>query len=280
MNLLISFSGGKTSAYMAYKLLYSDLSRYDEVLVVFANTGREHEKTMSFVMRCDEAFDMGLLWVEAEVNGPDIGTGFRLTNYKSADREGARFEEVIQKYGISNKSYPHCNRELKLAPIHAYVESLGWKKGEYETAVGIRDDEPRRVSRGGKYNIIYPLIDIWPTDKVDVNQFWESMSFNLEIPEHLGNCVGCWKKSEKKLAMVQRDAPEIFDWTRKMEQGYGHIGLHHDRVFFRENRNTDQLLKYVEIYKPFLDQIELFADEDDGGGCSESCEVYPMEDIS
>ena len=48
-NLLISFSGGETSALMAILLLnmptYSDYNK----VVVFANTGKENQQTLDFI---------------------------------------------------------------------------------------------------------------------------------------------------------------------------------------------------------------------------------------
>lgn len=54
--LVISFSGGRTSAYMTKMLLDSlDRSIYD-IAVVFANTGKEREETLDFVHECDIRF--------------------------------------------------------------------------------------------------------------------------------------------------------------------------------------------------------------------------------
>ena len=46
--LVISFSGGRTSGYMTKKLLETK-KKWKEVLVLFANTGQEHEKTLEFI---------------------------------------------------------------------------------------------------------------------------------------------------------------------------------------------------------------------------------------
>ena len=54
----ISFSGGKTSAYMT-KMLLDHFRKHEpwrEIVVTFANTGQEHEETLKFVDRCDKVF--------------------------------------------------------------------------------------------------------------------------------------------------------------------------------------------------------------------------------
>lgn len=45
----ISFSGGRTSAYMTKMLLDNFNDKYD-FIVTFANTGMEHNKTLDFIL--------------------------------------------------------------------------------------------------------------------------------------------------------------------------------------------------------------------------------------
>ena len=175
--LVCSFSGGKTSAYMAIRLKQEVKDK--EVVYIFANTGQENEETLKFVDAVDKAYSLGVVWVEAVVS-PVLGeaTGFRRVSYESACRDGSIFAEVCAKYGIPNSAFPHCTRELKLAPITAYLKHIGWGKGDYLTAIGIREDESRRA---GKAGCVYPLIDWWPTDKQDINSFWEDQPFTLQL---------------------------------------------------------------------------------------------------
>lgn len=51
--LLVSFSGGLTSAYMT-KWILDNLSNQYEMIVVYANTGKEREETLQFVNECDK----------------------------------------------------------------------------------------------------------------------------------------------------------------------------------------------------------------------------------
>lgn len=285
MNLFISFSGGRTSAYMTKWLLGNKRSDYDEVVVLFANTGQEDERTLEFVNKCDIEFGLNVVWLEADVqHGRRVGTKYKVTNFKSASRNGEPFEQVIIKYGISNKAYPHCTRELKLAPMNTYIrESLGWKKGEYEVAIGIRADEMDRVSsKMEEENIIYPLCENHKMSKKMVNDWWKKQSFDLGIHEHEGNCLFCWKKSKRKLLTLAVDRPTIFDFPKKMERKYGLNGHNIDetkRKFFRNHQSTIQLLneskKEFERFDPENIKYKKYNAEMDGAnGCSESCEVY------
>ena len=56
---VISFSGGRTSAYMLYKVLEAHGGRLpDHVVVAFSNTGKEMPQTLDFVDRCSKEWDV------------------------------------------------------------------------------------------------------------------------------------------------------------------------------------------------------------------------------
>ena len=273
-NLQVSFSGGRTSGYMAY-MLKKYCSNMFNLFFVFANTGQEREETLEFVDMCDKHFGLSVVWVEAVVD-PEKGKGtrHRVVDFKTASRDGEPFEDVIKKYGISNKSYPHCTRELKLAPMLSFSKIFG----EYKTAIGIRADEYRRVRNDE--NIIYPLVDMWLTDKAMVNDFWGEQPFDLKLRDYEGNCSWCWKKSNKKLFRLIDERPEIFDFPRRMEKLYQMAGASGNKqVFFRKHLSTNDLFalreEYLESKKGKFEQsqISLFDMETDDG-CSESCEMY------
>lgn len=280
--VFISFSGGKTSAYMTKRLLQEHPDK--EFTVLFANTGEEHEATLEFVEKCDKEFNFGVVWVEAKVN-PERGKGTTHTvvDFESASRNGEPFESVIQKYGIPNKAYNHCTRELKLQPMLSYIRSFGWKNGQYSTAVGIRFDELDRMSKPSmEKGVIYPCVG-WKITKQHVLDWWAMQPFNLEIPEHLGNCKWCWKKSERKLLTIMQSNPEFFNFPKRMESTYSMAGgerkdgeQREPRVFFRENKSTDDLIQLsTKPFKPYVDgHYPIIGDElDIGGGCGDGCEI-------
>lgn len=270
--LFVSFSGGKSSAYMAARLKNEYQHLYEMVFVI-ANTGQEREETLIFADLCDSYFGLNLVWVEAVTHhGERIGCTHKVVNFSTASRKGEPFEEVIQKYGIPNKAYPHCTRELKLNPMRSYIASLGWDT--YLTAVGIRTDEPQRVREDAQQaGIIYPMVNMFPISKPLINDWWENQPFNLALQEHQGNCSWCWKKSLRKHIMLAREAPDIFEFPSRMESLYGLHGNNVDgrkRVFFRGHMSTEQLLHTAAGFREA--PLPLF-DPDENSGCSESCEA-------
>lgn len=172
--LIVQFSGGETSGVMRWLLGKKFPDR--EIHTLFENTGKENEATLEFVHRCDSYFDWRVIWLEAVVHhGERKASTHKVVDFESASRRGEVFEEVIKKYGLPNMVYTHCTRELKINPKNSFIKSLGFKDGEYETAVGIRADEMHRLSENKeariKEGIIYPLIDIYPMNKKMVNYF-------------------------------------------------------------------------------------------------------------
>jgi hypothetical protein len=236
------------------------------------NTGEEDEATLQFADKCDKEFGLNLVWLEAVViHEAGKGTQHRVVDFASASRNGEPFEQAIKKFGIPNKHYPHCTRELKQRPFYSYLRSLGLKKGDYRVAIGIRYDELDRMSSRRKEDgIEYPLIDKKIT-KPTVGNFWSLQSFRLNLAEHRGNCKTCWKKSFKKLDIIRHEEPSRFAFNARMEAAYPYAGPgSHDgpRHFFRGNRSTADVLA-----GNFPGASEGYEHEADTG-CGESCEVF------
>lgn len=276
--LLVSFSGGQTSAYMT-KWCLDNLSNLYEIVVVFANTGKEREETLQFVHECDKRWHFNTVWVEAVVNSEKgKGTEFKVVTFETASRNGEPFEAVNAKYGLPNVAFPHCTRELKTVPIHKYIKSLGWKG--YYTAIGIRVDEIDRVnSNYKKEKFIYPFVSMKPTTKLEVNRFWLDQDFRLNLKSFEGNCDLCLKKSDRKILTLLLENPNSADWWANQEVLYGN-----GYFFYRQNRSIVDLLKQSQT--PFIQardeskdvvrytQMELFDDLDISNGCEESCEPF------
>lgn len=236
--IVVSFSGGRTSAYMSYKLI--EKHGKENLFFVFANTGKENIETLDFIQECSLQWGIHVNWIEADVSEKKgVGTTYKIVTYETASRNGEPFSAVNSKYGIPNKSFPHCTRELKERPIKKFVQDIFGN--EYVMAIGIRIDERTRVNRNRaeKEKWIYPLIDDFPATKKMVNDFWSHQPFQLGIPDYLGNCDLCWKKSLKKRLRIIQEFPEKADWWEGQE-------LKDEYVFDRDGNSIAMLRKMAD----------------------------------
>lgn len=289
-NLLVSFSGGETSAFMAQWLNnhYEEYG-YENIVFVFANTGQENEQTLEFVHRCDKHFNLNIQYVEADViHEPKKGTRFYMTDFDNASRNGEPFEQIIKKYGIPNQAFPHCTRELKQSPIKAFGKQY-FNSEKYDIAIGIRNDEIDRISPNAKkMGFIYPLInkDMMPSNKPMINFYWNAMPFRLELKGYQGNCITCWKKADKKLYQIAQENPKSFEFMDRMESKYPRVGAEFikdvkatNRTFFRKNRSAKQILLEAQswsgiIHDDSTDLPTIQAQTSLEFGDDESCEVF------
>lgn len=217
-NLLVSFSGGETSAFMAQWLWKHKRDEYNMVFV-FANTGQENQETIDFVRKCSEYFGFDVVCIEAKVEAGRKGTGYNVVPVQKLNMNGKPFESVIAKYGIPNVNSPHCTRELKERPIAAYATDLFGDA--YYTAIGIREDEFDRISPSKKERkLLYPLISWVPMTKQKINFFWSQQPFRLQLKGYEGNCKTCWKKSRAKLYQIAKEDPQRFGFMAQMEKKY------------------------------------------------------------
>lgn len=212
--LLISFSGGKSSA-MMLRLIQLHYGLND-CLVLFANTGKENPETLSFVKAVGETWGIDITWIESVIS-PVKGQGvtFKIVDFDTCARQGEPFEALIKKYGLPSRMNRMCTGNLKIKPIEKYMRSLGFKK--WVTAIGIRADEPNRIK-----DKFYPLAE-FGIDKQAVARFWEQQPFTLNLPGYAGNCDLCHLKSlSKRVKCIQRK-PEISDWWARMENLAGDV---------------------------------------------------------
>jgi len=282
--LVISFSGGRTSAYMTWWLLNIWEDRHNwEMLIVFANTGLEAEGTLFFIDECAAEWNIPIIWVEGvykDATGkPFSKKGWtvkhRIVTYETASRKGEPFEELISLLGIPSTEVPFCSFQLKKKAIESFVKEIGWKN--YYIAIGVRIDEPLRINeKRGKKRIMYPLAELNPTTKRQVSEWWGKQSFDLPIHPDEGNCVNCWKKDFPRLARNYARIPESFSWWERMEKEYGNfnprgIELNPPFNFYRGNHSTLDIKKLAEMTQAELRQLTMFDKLD---GCAESCEPF------
>lgn len=233
--MMISFSGGRTSAYMTDRLLREPVS--DQQLVIFANTGKENSQTLEFVHECDKRWGEQVVWLEY-----DPIQRYRVVTYQTASRNGEPYQAIIQKRNyLPNVVARFCTQELKVRVIKHYMKDLGFKN--WINAVGIRFDEPDRwattcnIAERECWETWLPLVE-WRITKPQVLAFWAAQPFDLQLADHMGNCDLCFLKGKKKLAQIIRQYPHLVDWWQRMEQSVG--GTFHKEYSYHELANALQ----------------------------------------
>ena len=217
----ISFSGGRTSAYMLWRVLQSNGGLPNEAVVCFANTGKEDEATLEFVRDCAVSWSVPIVWLEFR----DTEELFEVVNFETASRNGEPFEALIRKRNyLPNPVTRFCTIDLKIRPIGRYLLSLGMAQtkteGENMSWVGMRADEPRRAAKIADKSRI-PLWSAGVT-KEDVGAFWRAQPFDLELPNNNGvtmhgNCDLCFLKGGAQVLSLIAEKPSRAFWWAKME---------------------------------------------------------------
>lgn len=268
-NVLISFSGGRTSGFMLHEIIKANGGLPDRCKVLFTNTGREMPETLDFVQECSERWDVSITWLE--YNRRNNKVTFDVVNHNSASRKGEPFESLLTTAKIlPNVHRRFCTQELKVRTIKRYLVSQGWKT--WTNTLGIRSDEARRIkiSKEKRWNNWYPLNDAIET-KATVMSFWRSQPFNLGLfgPNGVtpkGNCDGCFLKSEATLAMMWREHPDRMQWWADVEERRSkEIGR---KCHFHDTRTFAGLGDFVEKQGDFIFDDEAYLCQADDGECT------------
>lgn len=218
---LISFSGGRTSAYMLYQILQAHGGKLpDDVIVAFANTGKEREETLRFVHECGSRWAVKIHWLEWRKEKP----GFEEVGFNSAARKGEPFAELVKgKSYLPNWQARFCTQSLKVEVLNGFAASLGFEGGEYAEVIGLRYDEGLRIMKGmanaEKFGrrCVYPLSKAKAT-KADVMRFWSAQPFDLGLEPWEGNCDLCFLKGRGLRKRIIRDDPSRADWWAEQER--------------------------------------------------------------
>lgn len=256
----ISFSGGRTSAYMLWRVLQSNNGKLpDETIVCFANTGKEDEATLRFVRDCELHWNVPITWVEYQRDEP----GYKLVNFDTASRNGEPFESLIHKKNyLPNPVTRFCTIEMKIRPIGKYLVDIGMadtkSEGENMSMIGIRADEPRRAAKIADKSRI-PLVDAGVTKEL-VGQFWSTQPFDLELPNiggvtYHGNCDLCFLKGGSQIMSLIAEKPERAVWWARME-ALALASKPSGAVFRSDRPGYAQMLKFSQEQRDMFDKDE------------------------
>lgn len=260
----LSVSGGRTSMMMLKLVLDAHGGALPaDVLVTFANTGKEKPQTYSFVNECSVRWGVKIHWLEYRPTFPF----FAEVSYLTADRRGRPFEMMVEKEGyMPNPTQRLCTKNLKVKTQDRFAKVRGL--ANWIAVVGFRADEPTRVAKlrasidaaraksktgnlgFGCVDVVTPLADAG-ISKDDVHDFWKAQPFDLALKPGDGNCDHCFLLAmDVRIDRLRRD-PEGGDWWIGLEESRG--------VPFRSTTPSYRRLKQYA-----LDQQHLPFGIDDG----------------
>ena len=162
MKILLSFSGGRSSAYLIWLLIQLGKLPPD---VTFQNTGMESHETYEFIRAVDEQWlrpagvPLAMLEFCFDENGK---RGFRQVSHDQLKRNGEVFKvAVAARKAVPNRSSRQCTLMMKVEVQDRFARSRG-AKGPYKTMLGIRADETGRVANMLARN---DLLDAWTSGR-------------------------------------------------------------------------------------------------------------------
>lgn len=259
---VISFSGGRTSGYMLWRILQENNGIPEGSIVTFANTGKEEEETLKFVKACQDNWNVDIHWIEYQYAEKPADRWKRVT-YETASRNGEPFYQLIDQNGspyLPNPVARICTAKLKIRAIHAYLKAMGWKHNENMDWVGIRADEQRRAAKINRDRT--PLV-VDGITKQDVGNFWKAQPFDLGLPNMNGvtmhgNCDLCFLKPTHQIISLIKEKPERADWWIAMENhAQSSNKTYGDGAKFRKDRPSyAELKKFALAHDDMFDKTE------------------------
>lgn len=264
---LISFSGGRTSAYMLHEIVSAHNGTLPpDIVVAFANTGKERPETLRFVHECASRWGVKVHWLEWRAGKP----GYAEVGYNSASRLGEPFEALIkQKQRLPNGHERWCTQYLKVLPMFALMRAeLGLEPGQYAETIGLRDDEGLRILTGmeraekDQRRVSYPLAKA-KVVKVNVLTFWLGentnpkklthplpQGFDLGLEPWEGNCDLCFQKGKGIRKRIIRDDPAVSTWWDIQER--------EQNGWFDKRDLVSELIEQVRTSPMFFDEPDDF----------------------
>lgn len=216
---VISFSGGRTSGYMLRRIL--DAGLQPDVHVLFADTGQERDETYRFVRDVEVQWGVEIHWLH---------------------RAGYFTQLITDRRCLPNPSMRFCSQELKMRPMRDFMLGRGYQ--HWDSIVGIRADEPRRIAkmrdqnekRSERWTVVMPLA-VEGTTVADVMAFWQAQPFDLQLKPYEGNCSICFLKHKNKRERLAKDRPDLLAWWVEQEARTGQ--------FFRQDEPDYALLPKI-----------------------------------
>jgi 3'-phosphoadenosine 5'-phosphosulfate sulfotransferase (PAPS reductase)/FAD synthetase len=218
--VVVGVSGGRSSGYQMAHLVTAARKFLGAVppnwIFMFENTGLERWETYVFIRKLDDYFKLNLIITEYD---PEAPGRYRIVTHDTLSREGEPMQKLLSEIvnrrdgtrgvrPLPNPVQRTCTANLKIKTAHRYVRrTLKWPM-QYYAALGYRADEKARCDKrwlrdelkgfdeGGIG--IFPMFDDGVVQD-DVERFFYTGPFDLELDSDFGNCDFCFMASTWKI---------------------------------------------------------------------------------
>lgn len=337
MNHVVSFSGGRTSAYLVH-LMEKRRKAGENIHYVFMDTGAEHPATYQFIRDVVNHWGINLTCLRVDVN-PVLGkgNGYKVIGIDDIGPDLQPWIDITEKYGTPYFGGAFCTRTMKIEVCNHYCRD---NFDEHVSWLGMRIDEPARIwgdtifrmmrrmgfddyMMGGLYremtsicsldemvSMLEPrflldtelakkiagrvldirkskqhfMAEITEFEKPDILDWWSRQPFDLQIPEHLGNCVFCIKKGLNKVALAMRDEPEMLAQFRAVIESPNvrvvERRQQENKIMYREGQSLDGVeAMYSDYERADIAATIRGSGGNNSGSCSESCEAFIVGNV-
>jgi len=295
--------------------LFEQRKKVEDINVeyIFCDTGAEHPKTYEFINNVVNHFGIDLTCIRADISlEKGIGSTYRVVPLSECKHDLVPFRATMMKHSTPTLINCHCTDRMKSTPSDKYCNDK-YGRRNFTKWLGMRIDEPGRINnvknqlemfeietkKKAPVNLDY-LGNISDCTKQDVLDFWSKMPFDLEIPEWLGNCMFCIKKTPQKVALAARQEPEhaakfielINDPEIRVKMVNVQTGSYYQNsddlepipiyetrelpndIMYRQSQSLVSIVAaYADISEEDLIDNITFGKKLDTGSCSESCEA-------
>ena len=274
---VVSFSGGRTSAYLVH-LMEQRRAAGEDIRYVFMDTGAEHPKTYEFVRNVANHWAINLVCLRVVVT-PELGkaNSYRQIGLDEIGPDLQPWRDVCEKYGTPYVHGAFCTRTMKIEPFDRYCKD---HFESFDKWLGIRIDEPRRLKEREGFHYLAAISDF---EKQDVLDWWAAQPFDLGLAEHLGNCVFCIKKGINKVALATRDEPQMaadfMDVITSESVRVVERSQQENKIMYRGDNSLESIIGiFSEHSRDEIAATVRGMGGYDSGSCSESCEALSDEE--
>lgn len=144
---VVSWSFGRSSSYLVIAAI--EEFGVENVEIVAMDTGAEHPKTYEFARKFDRyvryQYGKQITYLRTKFN-PELGkaNSYSVVGTDDIKPDLKPFSEMLKKYGTPYIGGMFCTDRMKLVPFTKYCNDK-YGRGNYETWLGIRSDEPSRL---------------------------------------------------------------------------------------------------------------------------------------